>query len=121
MMTMTETGLMMLGGLATVVSTYVGLAVRPLEREQGALDKRIDGLHDEAKEERSKTERYMAHVEQRVASIEQSYVSRADLERTINSVGERMDRGLLRVEAGMKELGSKVDSLAERVTRVEAS
>lgn len=113
-MTGPEIALSLVAGTATVISTYVGLTVRPLEKEQVALGNRIDGLHDDLKEERGK-------FEQRLAQIEQSYVSRAELERTVNAVGERMDRGLARVEDGMKSLGNKLDNLAERVTRVEAS
>lgn len=113
-MTGAEVGMSLLAGAATIVTTYVGLTVRPLEKDLEALSKRIDGLHDDMKDERAKFEARLAH-------IEQSYISRSELERTINSVGDRMDRGLTRVEDGMKQLGVKVDQLADRVTRVEAS
>lgn len=108
------------GGIA---GTLLGLKLKPLEQKdldhEAALketkttfDDRLRGIHDDAKDEREKFER-------RIAAVEVSYVSRSELERTINSLGERMDRGLARVEAGMTTLGAKVDHLTERVSKVE--
>lgn len=115
-------GVALVGG---AVATYVGLRIFPLEKELAdrkearkqeaeALEKRLEGLHADA--ERSKEK-----FESRLAQLEQSYISRLELSQTIKEVGERMDRGVARVESGMKDMGAKLDHLAERVTRVEAS
>lgn len=115
-------GIGLIGG---AIATYVGLRLVPIEqhlaerkearaREAEALDKRIQGLHDDAKEEREKFER-------RLAQIEQTYVGRIELERSMNAIAERMEKGLVRVEAGMKDLGHEVKQLAERVAKVEVS
>lgn len=106
-----------------VVTGLLGLKLKPLEQKdtdneealketKKSFDERLKGIHDDAKEEREKFER-------RIAAVEVSYVSRTELERVINSLGERMDRGLARVEAGMTTLGAKVDHLTERVSKVE--
>lgn len=113
------------GLIAGAVGAYVGLRLVPIEQhltdrkearktESEALEKRIQGLHSDAKEQREK-------LEERIKEIEQSYVSRESMERTINAVGDRMDRGVARIEATVNALGVKVDHLTERVTRVEAS
>lgn len=113
-----------IGLAAGAIATYVGLRLVPIEqhlesrrlardKEAEALDRRLDGLHDDAKENDEK-------FEKRLAAIEQTFISRAELERAVNAIGARMDQGVGRVEAGMKDLGTKVDHLTERLTRVEA-
>jgi hypothetical protein len=107
------------------IATYVGLRLVPIEQhlaerkdarkqEAEALERRLTGLHDGV-------QRAYENLDRRMSQMEQTYISRLELERTINAVGERMDRGVARVEAAMKEMGSKVESLADRVTRVEAA
>lgn len=107
------------------IATYVGLRIFPIEkelrdrktdrqREADALERRLQGLHDDAKEVRDR-------FEHRLATIEQSYISRIELERTMNAIGDRMDRGVARVEASVGILSAKMENLSERIAKVEVS
>lgn len=100
--------------VTTVIGTYIGLRIAPLEKENDALAKRIDGLHDDAKDAREK-------LESRLQDIEKTYIDRAELNRAVESFGSRSDRNTERIEAVVVALGVKVDHLAERVMKVESA
>jgi hypothetical protein len=99
---------------AAVVSTYVGLKIAPLEKENASLVKRLDEVHGDAKDAKEK-------LETRLQAIEKTYIDRAELNRSVEAFGSRSDRNTARIEAVIISLGQKVDNLAERVGRVEAA
>lgn len=124
-MTGLETGLGLMTAIGTIAGGYIGLKLRPLEKADEANEKALDefkrevnarlqGIHDDAKIEHKE-------FEQRLSEIEKSYLSRADLTAAIKEMREHMDRGVDRVEAIVRALGVKVDHLAERVAKAEAS
>ncbi len=105
-------------GVATLALTvgggYIALRLKPLEDADSSAEKRIIALHDDMKEDREKFER-------RIADIERSYLSRADLTAAIKDIRDNFDRGVDRVEQVVRALGAKVDHLADRVGKVEAA
>lgn len=113
-MTGLETGLSFVAAAATCLSTYVGLKIAPLEKENDALAKRMDGLHSDARDAREK-------LESRLQDIEKTYIDRAELNRAVESFGSRSDRNTERIEAVVVALGVKVDHLAERMVKIEAA
>lgn len=112
------TGLEMSLGLgtavATVVGTYVGLKIAPLEKEGLALEKAVDDLKREANNATDK-------LETRLQAIEKTYIDRAELNRVVEMLGQRLDRNTERIEAVVVALGQKVDHLAERVVKAEGT
>lgn len=124
-MTGLEVGLTAITAVGTVAGGYIGLKLKPLEDKDTALttsiekltqeiNERFKGLHDDTKDEHEKMER-------RIADIEKTYLSRADLTAALKDVNDNMNRGIDRVEAIVRALGAKVDHLAERVGKVEAA
>lgn len=105
-------------GVATIaagaVSTYVALMVRPLEKEQADMEKRIQGLHDDVKEERER-------IERRLADVERSFIARSEMKSELTAMAAAFERGVDRLETGLKEVGVKVDGLAIRVHAVESA
>lgn len=107
------------------IGVYVGLRLAPIEkdikavkeqceRDNKALSDRINALHDDNKDAREK-------LEARLQAIEKTYIDRAELNRAIEAFGERSDRNTARIEQVVMALGVKVDHLAERVAKAEAS
>jgi hypothetical protein len=122
-MTGLETGLSAIVVVGSAAVGWVGLRLKPLEDKDEAnrdaiddlgedTEKRFQGLHDDIKDEREKFER-------RLADIEKTYLSRADLTAAIKDMRDNMDRSVDRLEAVVRALGVKVDHLAERVGKVE--
>jgi chromosome segregation ATPase len=109
-----EIALTVLSILLTLGGSYMALRLKPLEDTDESLSERISGLHDDLKEDRDKFER-------RIADIERSYLSRADLTAAIKDLRDNMDKGVDRVEQVIRALGVKVDHLADRVGKVEAA
>ncbi len=116
-------------GLITLALTlgggYMALRLKPLEDKDAflagkigevdtALDRRITAIHDDIKKDREQ-------FEKRLGEIERSYLSRAELTAAIKDVRDNMDKGVDRLEAVVRALGVKVDHLAERLGKVEAS
>ncbi len=120
------------GMLATGLATYVGLVVRPLEKELEATEKqrkldreadakqrdedkanydaRINALHQDKKE----MERRLTEVEKNALTRSEMDAVRRDMANTIEKVGDRM------VQA-MSTLTARVDHALERVAQVEAA
>jgi hypothetical protein len=121
------------GGLAaTGLATYVGLVVKPLERELEATEKqrkldreadakqraedkalydaRINALHADKKD----LERRLTEVEKNALTRSEMDAVRRDMANTIEKVGDRM------VQA-MSTLTARVDHALERVAQVEAA
>ena len=128
-MTGLEAGLSAAGMVSTAVAVYVGLKFDPLKERleqdrrsaekatrdlKDSLESRLAGIHDDAKDSREK-------LENRLQNIEKTYIDRAELSRAIEAFGERSDKNTARIEAVVIALGAKVDHLAERVAKTEAS
>lgn len=109
-----EIVLTVVGLLLTVAGGYVALRLKPLEDTDTSLERRLDSLHDDIKGDREK-------LDKRLGEIEKTYLSRAELTAAIKDLRDNFDKGIDRVESVMRALGSKVDHLADRVGKVEAS
>ena len=98
----------------TIGGGYMALRLKPLEDKDNTLDARISALHDDMKEDRD-------NFAKRLGEIERTYLSRAELTAAIKDMRDGMDKGVERVELIVRALGVKVDHLADRVGKVEAS
>jgi hypothetical protein len=122
-----------LGGLAaTGLATYVGLVVRPLEKEletvekqrkidreadakqrdedKSLYDRRIDALHADKKE-----------LERRLGEVEKNAMTRAEMDSVRRDMAANIEKVGDRMVAAMEHLTERVDDALKRVAQVEAA
>jgi chromosome segregation ATPase len=97
------------GVVASIVGGYVWLVVRPLEKDNENMSKRIDALHEDKKE-----------LERRINDLEKNALTRVEIESMRKEIEASVEKFCDRLLTAIDKLSTRVDHAFERVARVES-
>lgn len=97
------------GFVASIIGGYVWLVVRPLEKDNDNMGKRIDALHEDKRE-----------LERRINDLEKNALTRAEIEAMRKEIEMSVEKFCDRLLNAIDKLSARVDHALERVASVEA-